>query len=38
MVAGVLIEQHDWEPEDVADFVDDLTEGHFSFNAFDEED
>lgn len=37
MVAGVLIEQHDWDPEDVADFVDDLTEGYFSFNAVEEE-
>ena len=38
LVAGVLLEQHDWDPEDVADFVHELSDGHFSFNALDDED
>lgn len=33
MVAAVLIEQHDWEPEDVGLFIDDLSEGVFNFAA-----
>ena len=37
MVAGVLIEQHDWDPDDVADFVDDLSDGFFNFNEMDDE-
>ena len=31
MVSGVLIEQHGWMPEDVQDFVEDLTDGYFAF-------
>lgn len=38
MVAGVLIEQHDWDPDDVHDFVEDLTSGYFNFQAVDDED
>ena len=37
MVASVLIEQHDWDPDDVADFVDDLSDGFFNFNEMDDE-
>lgn len=40
MVAGVLVEQTDWESEDVDDFVERLTEGYFAFGGghyFDEE-
>ncbi|QNJ25887.1 hypothetical protein SynSYN20_01560 [Synechococcus sp. SYN20] len=35
MVSGVLIEQHGWDPEDVQDFVDDLTDGFFAFGDTD---
>ena len=38
MVAAVLIEQHDWEPEDVGLFIDDLSEGVFNFAATELED
>ena len=38
MVAGVLMEQTEWEPEDVDDFVDRLTEGFFNFGGLAEED
>jgi hypothetical protein len=31
MVASVLIEQHDWDPQDVNDWVRDLTDGFFNF-------
>lgn len=31
MVSGVLIEQHGWDPEDVHDFVAELSEGFFAF-------
>ncbi len=37
MVAGILMEQHDWDPEDIHEFVEDLTDGHFSFAASEEE-
>jgi len=40
MIAGVLMEQTEWEPEDVDDFVDRLTEGFFSYgggHGFDED-
>ena len=39
MVAGVLVEQTDWESEDVDDFVERLTEGYFAFGGgfFDED-
>ena len=37
MVAGVLIEHLEWEPEDVAAFVDDLTDGHFALGLADED-
>lgn len=30
-IADVLVTQHDWEPEQVGDFVEALTEGHFVF-------
>ena len=36
-IAHVLVTQHDWDPEDVGAFVEDLTEGHFMF-AFDGDD
>jgi len=37
MVASVLIEQHDWDPQDVNDWVRDLTDGYFNFGADDED-
>ena len=37
MVAGVLIEQHGWDPEEVGEFVDDLSEGFFNFAQVDDE-
>ena len=37
MVSGVLMEQHGWEPEDVQDFVDNLTDGYFAFGLNDGE-
>lgn len=37
MVAGVLIEQHGWNPEEVQDFVEELSEGYFAFGDILEE-
>lgn len=36
-IAHVLVTQHGWDPEDVGDFVEDLTEGHFMFASFDDD-
>ena len=36
MVASVLIEQHDWEPEEVGLFINDLSDGVFAFHSIDE--
>lgn len=33
MVANVLILQHDWEPDDVNEFIEELTDGVFSYGA-----
>ena len=38
MVSGVLIEQHGWMPQDVQDFVEDLTDGYFAFGFDPDED
>ena len=38
MVAGVLIEQHDWEPDVVHALISDLSDGLFSFHEVEEED
>ena len=38
MIAGVLMEQTEWEPEDVDDFVERLTEGFFAYGDGGEED
>jgi len=38
MVAGVLMEQTEWEPNDIDDFVERLTEGFFSYGAAEDED
>ena len=39
MVSEVLVEQSDWHPDDVHDFVERLSEGFFSFSdIYDEED
>ena len=38
MLAQVLVMQHGWEPEDVGQFVGELTEGFFDFAPSDEED
>lgn len=35
MVSGVLMEQADWDPEDVHEFVERLSEGFFSFGSVD---
>ena len=35
MVSSVLMEQTDWEPEDVNDFVDRLSDGFFQFSDVD---
>jgi hypothetical protein len=37
-IAEVLVTEHDWEPEDVGSFVEDLTEGHFVFALNDDDD
>lgn len=37
-VAAVLVLQHDWQPEEVGTFVEDLTEGHFMFAIHDHDD
>lgn len=36
MVAATLVEHLGWDPADVTDFIDDLTEGHFAFNELDD--
>lgn len=38
MVSHVLMDQAEWEPEDVHDFVERLSEGFFSFGAVAEDD
>ena len=38
MVSHVLMDQGEWEPEDVHDFVERLSEGFFSFGAVAEDD
>ena len=37
MVSEVLVEQSEWDPEDVHDFVERLSEGFFSFSEIDED-
>lgn len=36
-IAHVLVTQHGWDPEDVGAFVEDLSEGHFMFATFDDD-
>ena len=38
MVAGVLVDQHGWFPEDVDEFIEELSEGFFKFGSVDDED
>ena len=38
MVAAVLIEQHDWDPADVDEWVHNLSDGFFSFGDYEDED
>ena len=37
-VANILVQQHDWDPEDVGMFVEQLTDGHFVFAHTDDDD
>ena len=37
MVGSVLVEQADWEPDDVDDFVDRLSDGFFAFGEVEED-
>ena len=38
MVAAVLVEQHGWHPEDVNEWVDNLTDGFFNYSDQDFDD
>jgi len=38
MVSGVLMDQCDWDPEDVNDWVERLSEGFFSYRAAEDDD
>ena len=38
MLSSVFMDQLDWHPEDVSDFVDRLTEGHFRLGSVEDED
>lgn len=38
MIANALVQVHDWEPEDVGNFVEALTEGEFVYAGGDDDD